>query len=414
MTSRTILVIDADSETEQLIASALESEGYLVFAVPGGDVGTEMAQKVSPSLIFINPDETGLELCNTIRGFESLQRVPIVLLGSASERIDSAARAAFGIADTLKIPFTAAELLEKTAKVLNTKSPIVLHVKEKGPKSEVEETALPDFLEEPVAKKSSDFAPKVTNMTVETEFDESPGAEDILGEGDVREPANAYIHREASRHRKKRGNFPIFVAAAGILVIGFIAGALFYLGLIPGIGTKKAAPVKPIAAAVKPKAQPPAANPAATPVPTPIPAPAPENELKRKESVVQNKAVGAPSMPVEKAPPAPSFPTPSKSVKKEPSTRAAAAPEPSPKVKHSGKPLYSVQLGVFKSEGNAAVFTKKIKGKGYDAFMVKSIDKRKGTLYRVLVGKSTDRKGSAKLASEIRDKEKVKAVIYSE
>jgi cell division septation protein DedD len=83
-------------------------------------------------------------------------------------------------------------------------------------------------------------------------------------------------------------------------------------------------------------------------------------------------------------------------------------------VKPSGKPVYSVQLGVFKSEDNAAAFTKKFKGKGYDAFVVKGADKTKGTLYRVLVGKSSDRKESAKLAAMIRDKENIKAVIYSE
>src|SRR5512135_3891664 len=107
MSSKTILVIDADIETEQLIASTLESEGYLVFAVPGGDVGTEMAQKVSPSLIFVNPDETGLEICKTIHEFESLQKVPIILLTSLSSRIGMRGVGSFGVVDFLDVPCTA-------------------------------------------------------------------------------------------------------------------------------------------------------------------------------------------------------------------------------------------------------------------------------------------------------------------
>src|SRR5512135_824209 len=118
MAGKTVLVIDADSETEQFIASTLETEGYLVFAVPGGDVGAEMAQKVRPSLIFVNPEDTsekGMEVCKAIRSYESLKTVPIILLASGPGGTDLSS---FGVVDSLLLPVSAAELLEKTEKAL--------------------------------------------------------------------------------------------------------------------------------------------------------------------------------------------------------------------------------------------------------------------------------------------------------
>ncbi len=406
MSSKTILVIDADSETEQLIASTLESEGYLVFAVPGGDVGTEMAQKVSPSLIFINPDETGLEMCRTIRGFESLQKVPLVLLTSPLSKVDTAVSSAFGVADVLTVPFTAAELLEKTAKVLDTKAPIVLHVKEKERAFESEETAFP--IERPAVKQAPDIEPQIFQMPGIPELDEEPDREIVYGEKKVPEPADAYISKEASRRRKKKSSLPAVIAGAAILIVGIAAGALFYLGLIPGMGAKKAVPIKPLSTAMKPKAQPPA------PAQSPTPSPAPVNEQQKQQTVAENKTAPAASPSAGKTAPATPSPAPIMPVKKGPPLPAAAAPTPSAKAKPSGKAVYSVQLGVFKSEDNAVALTNKFKGKGYDAFVVRGSGKDKGTFYRVLIGNTSDRKESAKLAAKIKDKEKIKAVIYSE
>jgi CheY-like chemotaxis protein len=385
MASKTILVIDADSETEQLIASTLETEGYLVFAVPGGDVGAEMAQKVSPSIIFINADETGLQMCKTIRSYESLTKVPLVLLSSPIGAIDPAEVAAYGVADVLKVPFTAAELLEKTARILDAKAPIVLHVKEKEPARESEEAVSPDFFEIP--EQTSGTEARARQARGITAFDEGPDEGSTYGKGEDSEPKDSYTPKETYRRRRKKSSVPAIIAAAVILIIGIAAGGLFYLGMIPGLETRKAASVKPSAVAAKPKARAPmpVAPPAATAAPT-------------SEKGLQKQAL--PAKP----------PTP---VKEEPSAPSAVA-APSTKVKPSGKTVYSVQLGAFKSEGNATALMKKFKGKGYDVFMVKSAGKGGGALYRVLVGKSADRKESAKMAARIRDEEKIKAVIYNE
>src|SRR4030042_5083632 len=79
MAGRTILIIDTDTETIQKIMSTLESEGYLVFSASSKEVSITMANKVKPSLIFINvglSGASGLEICTTIHDAETLGSVP--------------------------------------------------------------------------------------------------------------------------------------------------------------------------------------------------------------------------------------------------------------------------------------------------------------------------------------------------
>jgi CheY-like chemotaxis protein/cell division septation protein DedD len=397
MASKTVLVIDADSETEQLIASTLESEGYLVFSVPGGDVGAEMAQKVSPSLIFINPDETGLDACRTIHGFESLKKVPIILLASSSRAIDRAVTSACGVSDFLEVPFSPEELIEKTARTLDVKAPIVLHVKEKGPLHDIGGLDIAAETEEgPVATESVVGGADSEDISEMAELDEEISTEGESNKIEAPDYTPDYSYEDDSPGKetspRKKNNRSVMAAAVIIIVIAGTAGFLFYSGLIPGIGPKKTVPVTTPNTAEKPK----------TVVPAPAAqTPAPSNENQKEPSGEDNKPVAVPQQTATSASPTPT-----------PSQHASSASAPA--VNSPGKKVYSVQLGVFKSENNAAALTKQFTEKGYDAFMIKSAGKDMGTLYRVLVGKSEDRKVAAKLAAKIRGKEKIKPVIYSE
>ena len=414
MASKTILVIDADSETEQLIASTLESEGYLVFAVPGGDVGTEMAQKVSPSLIFVNPDEAGLEICKTIHEFESLQKVPIILLTSLASRINMRSVASFGVVDFLDVPCTADQLLEKTAKVLAAKAPIVLRVKEKEQASEKEESGTSDFLKGPDWQQRGDVGPEAPEMSGIAELDEELERSGSSTEEVAPEFEDTFISRGRKGRRKKKSSLPVVVAGLVIVIAG-IAGFFFYSGLIPGLGTKKSVPVKPMSAAAKPKTETPAPASSPSPAQTTAQSPVSQSGQQKQQPVTESKAVPPPPAEAKKAaPPSPST-VPSTAVKKEPAPVPASATSPErASSKTAGKKTYSVQLGVFRSETNAAVLAKQFKVKGYNTFVMKSTGKDNGILYRVLIGNTSDRKESARLAAEVRDKEKVKAVIYTE
>ncbi len=409
MASKTILVIEADSETEQLIASTLESEGYLVFAVPGGDVGTEMAQKVSPSLIFINPDETGLEICKTIHEFESLQKVPIILLRSPGSGIDMRDVASFGVADFLDVPCAPDQLLEKTVKVLSAKAPIILHVREKERSPEKEESVTPDFFKAPAAQQgrgAGPEAPEISGLEMSgpeiygiAKLDEEP--EKGFTQEAAPEFADTFIPREGTSRRKKKSNLTV-VAAGLVIVVTGIAGFLFYTG------TKRSVSVKPMSTAAKPKAEAPAPAPSPSPAQSPAQSPAPSNEQQKQQAVIESEAVPSPPASAQKA-------APSTTAKKEQAPVPAPAASPAkPSSKTAVKKTYSIQLGVFRSESNAAALAEQFKAKGYDTFVIGTTGKDSGTIYRVLIGKSEDRKESVKLAARLKDEEKIKTVIYAE
>jgi DedD protein len=169
-----------------------------------------------------------------------------------------------------------------------------------------------------------------------------------------------------------------------LVIVAGAAGALYFSGLIPGMGPgAKMQP--PLQTAEKPKA----------------PESAPAGE-RQKQQAEEEKTASAPAA-VAVAPAAP--------------VKSAAPASPSPAAtaaKPSGKTIYSVQVGAFKSEKNADALAKQLKEKGYDAFSVKRSAKDGNTIYRVLVGRFDDRRGSRQLASAIGKKEKISTVIVSE
>ena len=395
MASKTVLVIDADSEAEQFIASTLEAEGYLVFAVPGGDVGAEMAHKVRPSLIFVNPEDTsdkGMEVCRTIRSYESLKNVPIILLSSGPRGTDLGP---LGVVDALSMPVSSAELLEKTEKAMNVKSPVVLRVREKA--AEFREDKMPAAespspgLREGVSSKSrlSDLS-EIEDMEAEEE--------EVKGTQKDREvPAESYFPEKKTAGGKKGKKVLVALLAVLVIVAG-VAGALYYTGLIPGAGLQTKVPPVPPRTVGKPK------KPEASPVAEPEKQPLAEKKAASSPAVVQTPQTAVPAPRATEA----QTPSPKTAPAQPPLTKAAPAQKP------SGKTVYSVQVGVFKSEKNAGALMRKLKEEGYETFTMKSDVKGKGVVYRVLVGKFEDRKKSREMAVRISKKENIKAVIFSE
>ena len=380
MASKTVLVIDADSETEQIIASTLESEGYLVFAVPGGDVGTEMAQKVKPSLIFVSPEdmsERGMEVCKTIRSYESLKSVPIILLVSRPAGADLLS---YGITDTIVLPVKPDELLQKTGKAVGAKAPVVVRVKEKASAFQEEEAAG----EGPLPGGVSDAGTAKSRLS---DLSEIPGLEDEAEEiqaapqKDWNEDVESYLPEEPAAGKKSKKVLAALLAV--LVIVAAAAGGLYFSGLIPGMGPGAKPPVSPPQTVRK---QTPPAAPAAVP---------------QGQKAAEEKAPPAPAAPAVVKTPPPAAPSSGES--------KAVAPK-----KSSGKAVYSVQVGAFRSEHNAGELAKKLKGKGYDAFTLKSGSKDKGVVYRVLIGKIEDRMKAREMAATVSKKEKTKAVIFSE
>lgn len=415
MIEDTILVVEADHETEEKIVSTLETEGYLVFTASGHDVIAGMAGKISPALIYLKPAANsveGFEVCKTIHNMEKYKNVPIILLASLKGPLDTRYTAFYGIVDYLKMPLSSEELIEKTEKILGVHSDDLMDsgAKDIGP------------MEEESAVKEEKPA---TSIFKEPDEEETEVEEDIEGPAEfdkkfagiteIGQPNENYSYRDSkkggmfNRGRRRPNKSSLLIPLAVVLAVIAIAaaGSLSYKFFISKPEVK--APV----AIVPPKAvQKQQELPVLPPPEQQKPEQPRQEQQKPEQPVAEAKPVETKAVPRE----APAAVPEGKASKKPPVTKdvpkeaAAVVPE----TKAAGKPFYSVQLGAFKSESGADALVKTYKGKGYEAFSYTGKTKDKGTLYRALIGKFENRKEAVKLAAQVETKEKIKTIIFSE
>lgn len=383
MPGETILLIDTDSETEEMVVSTLETEGYLVFTAPGGDVGVTMAEKVGPSLIFVNAAAAGrggLEICKTIHDVKSLKNVPIIILTSFEGAMDPRYTSLYGIVDFLKKPFSPQELIEKTGNVLAMRSldaqlvtdealesvKIVTDLSREEDRTNIEQE-MPDIQKDHPEYKDVSKLSEIDQSSAETEKEQKEKGD----EEEKKEPEETYALEEDLREESKKSRILIPVIVLTLIII-VTAGILLYRD-----------------SGHKPAVQ--------TPV---VVKPPPPVELHGAE-VVSSQEQQKQEQSIEELKPPPVS---------EPVTAPVTVPEPEP----AGKTIYSVQLGAFKNKDNAVPLIKRYKEKGYEVFIHKGTAKDKGILYRVLIGKFEDRKESSKMANRIRAKEKIDVTIYGE
>jgi chemotaxis family two-component system response regulator PixG len=109
MKNKTVIITDTDTDTDtetiQKIMSTLESKGYLVFTASSKNISITLANKLKPSLIFVNIEisgTSGLEICKAIHGVKTLGNVPIVIITPHEGTIDQRYTSLYGIVDFLK------------------------------------------------------------------------------------------------------------------------------------------------------------------------------------------------------------------------------------------------------------------------------------------------------------------------
>jgi DNA-binding response OmpR family regulator/outer membrane biosynthesis protein TonB len=459
MAGETILLIDKDAEITQSIESTLESNDYLVFTAPSGDVGITMANKISPALIFVNPTvdgDIGLELCKTIHSTSHLTQVPIVVLSAFEGATDPKYASLYGIVDSLKKPFTPEELLSKTENLLLNKPSIP----DSKNDEETDDTIVPDHnMEKPSSKLSvtdntnfSDatdvtmirkpVALSVTDKTViKTAKDIAASDETIIKPvkpaditdrtivKSVRQPSEkpkpdykqmfndstddltskyerTYIIKTPIR-RKNMGSRSFLSFIIIVLLVAIVGGGFFLyknnmldLESIKEMVGLKTAKIAKLTTSQKPQ------QPSTTPA-GPITFP-PSTTTQQTPSVM-------PSQPTQAVTPKPEPTAPSEKPKEtvKPIEKLTVKPEQKPSdttaQKTTGK-FYSVQIGAFKNMSNAEAVVKQQKEKGVDAFIHKTVSKNKTTLYIVLIGKHTNRKEALQTANNISTKDK--AVVY--
>ena len=405
MRDTTILLVDADSETEEKIVSILEAQNYLVFTASGREVSAEMANRLSPSLIFLKPTALsveGFQTCKAIHSMEAFKHVPIVLLASLKEPMDARYTTFYGIVDFLKMPLNPDVVVEKTEKILGVGLRNI-----KAPEEEFglsEEYATQEELLRLQEKPASDSAPAIASPELRA-ADDSESAEETIVPleekaefreeyaadteddevSEIGQPNEDYTYTEENNShsenlvstgiRKRPGQhgllIPVIVAVSAIMIVA--AGYLSYKFFAVPPEVKVPAAVK-IPDAVQ-KQEPEVSQ--------------PQGQQQQGEPLAEPKSGGTQEVP-----------------KEAPATVAKAEP--------AGKPFYSVQIGAFRSEGGADALAKSYKGKGYEAFTLKGATKDNATVYRVLIGQYENREEAQRLAGKILAQEQIDTIVIAE
>jgi two-component system, OmpR family, response regulator len=113
-----IVVADDDPALREIVAFALEREGWTVVHAADGQAALRCAER-SPDLVVLDvgmPELDGLEVCRRLRAAGN--RVPILFLSTRSEEIDRVVGLELGGDDYLAKPFSPRELVSRAKAIL--------------------------------------------------------------------------------------------------------------------------------------------------------------------------------------------------------------------------------------------------------------------------------------------------------
>ena len=119
MTESTVLIIEDDSDTVDVVGLYLRRDGYKVLTAADGNVGLHLAQESSPDLVVLDlmlPGISGTEICRSLR--EEGSEVPIIMLTARVEEEDRLAGLELGADDYMTKPFSVRELAARVRAVL--------------------------------------------------------------------------------------------------------------------------------------------------------------------------------------------------------------------------------------------------------------------------------------------------------
>lgn len=121
MAANTILVVEDEPNTAEMLTSYFEAQGYNVTAVGWGNDALAYTEKTLPDLIVLDirlPDIDGYEVCRRLRSHRRTAQVPIIFLTERRERIDRLAGLELGAVDYVTKPFDIQELKLRVRNVL--------------------------------------------------------------------------------------------------------------------------------------------------------------------------------------------------------------------------------------------------------------------------------------------------------
>lgn len=113
-----ILLVDDVPANLAVLTSALEPQGYEIFAAPNGAIGLQVAAKARPDLILLDimmPGLDGLEMCRRLKQNEATRDIPVIFITARGETESVVDGFRAGGVDYVVKPFQAEEVLKRVA-----------------------------------------------------------------------------------------------------------------------------------------------------------------------------------------------------------------------------------------------------------------------------------------------------------
>jgi len=121
MAGERILVIEDESDIQELIRFNLEKENYKVSCHPSGEAGLKAALAAPPELVLLDlmlPGMDGLSVCRRLRADEKTRDVPVIMLTAKSAEADIVTGLELGADDYLTKAVSPRVLLARVRAIL--------------------------------------------------------------------------------------------------------------------------------------------------------------------------------------------------------------------------------------------------------------------------------------------------------
>ena len=121
MSKPLIVVVEDETDIQDIIAYNLKREGYDVLTATRGDQGLSLIQAKNPDLIILDimlPGIDGLTICQQLRAETKTKALPIIILSAKEEESDVVIGLGLGADDYIPKPFSPRELLARVKAVL--------------------------------------------------------------------------------------------------------------------------------------------------------------------------------------------------------------------------------------------------------------------------------------------------------
>ena len=120
-----IMIVDDTPQNLKLLEGMLREQGHRVFSFPRGDLALKAAAKNTPDLILLDvnmPGMNGYQVCERLRGNETLREVPVIFISALNELIDKVRAFEVGGVDYVAKPFQLAEVHARVETQLELRS----------------------------------------------------------------------------------------------------------------------------------------------------------------------------------------------------------------------------------------------------------------------------------------------------